>query len=116
MMPKTKAKPGAAKIYAVVGSDDVEVKQTAAELAERLKPADAGDFGFGIVDGAADNADQAATRIRSTIDALRTLPFFGGEKLIWLKNANFLADEQKTRAATVQPALDELTSTITTGL
>jgi len=65
-MPKTKAKPAAAKIYAVVGSDDVEVKQTAAELAEKLKPADAGDFGFEIVDGAADTADQAATRIRST--------------------------------------------------
>ncbi len=63
-MPKTKAKPADAKIYAVVGSDDVEVKQTAAELAEKLKPAYAGDFGFEIVDGAADNADQAATRIR----------------------------------------------------
>jgi hypothetical protein len=62
-MPKTKVKPAAAKIYAVVGSDDVEVKQTAAELAEKLKPADAGDFGFEIVDGAADNADQAATRL-----------------------------------------------------
>src|SRR5947209_20411770 len=79
-MPKTKAKPAAAKIYAVVGSDDVEVKQTAAELAEKLKPADAGDFGLETIDGAADNADQAATRIRSTIEALRTLPFFGGEK------------------------------------
>src|SRR5207302_1766033 len=58
-VPKTKAKPVSAKIYAVVGSDDAEVKHTAAELAEKLKPADAGDFGFEIVDGAADNADQA---------------------------------------------------------
>src|SRR5438093_12520787 len=93
-MPITKAKPADAKIYAVVGSDDVEVKQTAAELPEKLKPADARDFGFGIVDGAADNADQAATRLRSTIDALRTLHFFGGEKLIWLKRANFLGADQ----------------------
>src|SRR5947208_16084862 len=115
-MPKTKAKPAAAKIYAVVGSDDVEVKQTAAELAEKLKPADAGDFGFEIVDGAADNADQAATRIRSTIDALRTLPFFGGEKLIWLKNTNFLGDDQKARSAAVQEALEELSATINAGL
>src|SRR6202048_4999834 len=115
-MPKTKAKPAAAKIYAVVGSDDVEVKHTAAELAEKLKPADAGDFGFEIVDGAADNGDQAATRIRSTIDALRTLPFFGGEKLIWLKNANFLGDDQKARSAAVQAALEELTATMNAGL
>src|SRR5438552_3920775 len=115
-MPKTKAKPADAKIYAVVGSDDVEVKQTAAELAEKLKPADAGDFGVEIVDGAADNADQAATRIRSTIDALRTLPFFGSEKLIWLKNANFLGDGQKARSAAVQAALEELTATMNAGL
>src|ERR1700731_537562 len=115
-MPKTKAKPAAAKIYAVVGSDDVEVKHTAAELAEKLKSADAGDFGLETIDGAADNADQAAARIRSTIDALRTLPFFGGEKLVWLKNANFLGDDQKARSAAVQAALEELAETINTGL
>src|SRR5437016_13401799 len=115
-MPKTKAKTGAAKIYAVVGSDDAEVKRTAAELAEKLKPADAGDFGVEVIDGAADNSEQAAGRVRSTNDALRTLPFFGGEKLVWLKNANFLGDDQKARSASVQSALEELTETIDTGL
>src|SRR5205085_2272483 len=115
-MPKTKAKPAVAKIYAVVGSDDVEIKHTAAELADKLKPAAAGDFGLEIIDGAADNADQAAGRIRSTIEALRTLPFFGGEKLVWLKNANFLGDDQKARSASVQTALEGLTETIDAGL
>src|SRR5947208_3663530 len=115
-MPKTKAKTAAAKVYAVVGSDDVEVKHTAAELAEKLKPAEAGDFGLETIDGAADNADQAAARIRSTIEALRTLPFFGGEKVVWLKNANFLGDDQKARAAAVQAALEELAETINAGL
>src|SRR6202048_1232843 len=116
-MPKAKTKTAApAKIYAVVGSDDVEVKHTAAALAEKLKPADAGEFGLETIDGAADNADQAAARIRSTIEALRTLPFFGGEKLVWLKNANFLGDDQKARSATVQAALQELSETIDAGL
>src|SRR5438270_4427519 len=115
-MPKTKANPAVAKIYAVVGSDDVEVKHTAAELAEKLKPAEAGDFGLETIDSTADNADQAAARIRSTIEALRTLPFFGGEKLVWLKNANFLGDDQKARSAAVQAALEELAETIDTGL
>src|SRR5438067_10092119 len=115
-MPKTKAKTAAAKVYAVVGSDDVEVKHTAAELAEKLKPAEAGDFGLETIDGAADNADQAAARIRSTIEALRTFPFFGCEKLVWLKNANFLGDDQKARSAAVQAALEELAETINAGL
>src|ERR1051326_2079732 len=114
-MPKTKARSIATKIYAVVGSDDVEVKNIAAQLADKLKPADAGDFGLEIIDGAADNAEQAAARIRSTIEALRTLPFFGGEKLVWLKNANFLGDDQKARSASVQSALEELSDTIDAG-
>jgi DNA polymerase III subunit delta len=114
VVPKAKPKTTAAgpKLYAIVGSDDIEVKQTAAELAEKLKPANGGDFGLEIIDGAADNADQATTRIRSTIEALRTLPFFGGEKLVWLKNANFLGDDQKARSASVQTALEELTGAI----
>ncbi|HEV2965770.1 MAG TPA: DNA polymerase III subunit delta [Chthoniobacterales bacterium] len=116
-MPKAKARTVApAKIYAVVGSDDLEVKHTAAELAEKLKPAAAGEFGLETIDGSADNADQAASRIRSTIEALRTLPFFGGEKLVWLKNANFLGDDVKARSASVQAALEELSETIDAGL
>ena len=116
-MPKARTKAAApAKIYAIVGSDDLEVKHTAAELAEKLKPAAAGEFGLETIDGSADNADQAASRIRSTIEALRTLPFFGGEKLVWLKNANFLGDDQKARSATVQTALEELSETIDAGL
>ena len=116
-MPKAKAKPVVVeKVYAIVGSDDVEVKNTAAELAEKLKPKDAGDFGLETIDGAADNSEQAAARIRSTIEALRTLPFFGGEKLVWLKNANFLGDDQKARSASVQTALEELTETLEAGI
>src|SRR4029077_12092519 len=102
--------------YAVVGSDDLEVKHTAAELAEKLKPAAAGEFGLETIDGSADNADQAASRIRSTVEALRTLPFFGGEKLVWLKNANFLGDDQKAGSVAVQSALEELSELIESDL
>jgi DNA polymerase-3 subunit delta len=115
-MPKTKAKAAAvANIHAVVGSDESEVKRTASELAAKLTPPDAGDFGMEIIDGCADNAEQAATRIRSTIEALQTLPFFGGAKLVWLKNANFLADSIIGRAASVQAALEELADLINGG-
>ena len=105
---KTKAKTATANIHAVVGSDEAEVKHIAAELAVKLTPPGAGDFGLEIIDAAADNVDQAAARIRSTIEALQTLPFFGNTKLVWLKNANFLGDDQKARSAAVQSALEEL--------
>lgn len=115
-MPKTKTKAESANIYAVVGSDEAEVKHVAAELAEKLTPPGAGEFGMEIIDGAADNADQAAARIRSAIEALQTLPFFGNTKVVWLKNANFLGDDQKARSAAVQSALEELSELLDRGI
>jgi DNA polymerase III subunit delta len=108
---KAKVSRATANIHAIVGSDESAIKNAAKELATKLAPADAGDFGVEIIDGAADNAEQAATRIRSTIEALQTLPFFGS-KLVWLKNANFLGDNPIGRAASVQFALDELAAAL----
>jgi DNA polymerase-3 subunit delta len=111
-VPKTKTKAAVANIHAVVGSDESEVKRMAADLAAKLTPPDAGDFGLEVIDGVVDNADQAASRIRSTIGALQTLPFFGGGKLVWLKNSNFLGDTAIGRAASVQSMLVELAEII----
>jgi DNA polymerase-3 subunit delta len=115
-MPKTKTKSETANIYAVVGSDEAEVKHFAAELAQKLVPDDAGDFGLEVIDGVADNADQAAGRIRSAIEALQTLPFFGSTKVVWLKNANFLGDDPKARSTVVQFALEEFSGLIDSGV
>ncbi len=114
-MPKTRTKSGTANIHAVVGSDEAEVKRVAAELARKLAPEDAGDFGLEVIDGVADNADQAAARIRSTIEALQTLPFFGSSKVVWLKSANFLGDDPKSRSTAAQSALEELSTLIDDG-
>src|SRR5207253_2080797 len=78
-------------------------------------PAAAGDFGLETIDGAADNADQAEARVKSTIEALQTLPFFGSTKVVWLKNVNFLGDDQKARSAAVQSVLEELSELIDSG-
>src|SRR5207245_1793770 len=115
-MPKTKAKTPSANIHAVVGSDEAEVKRVAAELAGNLTPPGTGEFGLDVIDGVAENAEQAAAQIRSTIEALQTLPFFGSTKVVWLKNANFLGDTQIGRAASVQSALEELSDLIENGL
>src|SRR5262245_34927911 len=114
-MPKAKTKAASARIYAVLGSDEVEVKRVAAELATNLTPPGAGDFGLDVIDGAADNADQAEARVRLAIEALQTLPFFGNTKVVWLKNVNFLGDDQKARSIAVQSVLEELSELIGSG-
>src|SRR6266446_5859075 len=115
-MPKAKIKAASANIYAVLGSDEAEVKRVAAELASNLTPPGAGDFGLEAIDGAADNVDQAEARVRSAIEALQTLPFFGSTKVVWLKNVNFLGDDQKARSAAVQSALEELSELLDRGV
>src|SRR5205809_1560368 len=115
-MPKAKTRSATANIYAVVGSDEAEVKRVATELATNLTPASAGDFGLEVIDGAADNSDQAAARIRLAIEALQTLPFFGSTKVVWLKNANFLGDDPKARSTAVQVALEELSALLDCGV
>jgi len=115
---KTKAASAAKSdaIRVVAGTDEAEVKRRATELAAVMAGPDAGEFGLDIIDGMADNADQAAGRIHETRQALLTLPFFGGNKLVWLKNANFLADTVLGRSAAVADALEHLLATLAEGL
>jgi DNA polymerase-3 subunit delta len=124
--PAKKTKPAAAKptavaakknaaIRVVAGSDEAEVKRRAAELAEAMTSPDAGEFGRDMIDGVAENADAAARAIHETCQALLTLPFFG-DKLVWLKNANFLADTILGRSAAVAEALDHLQETLAQGI
>jgi DNA polymerase-3 subunit delta len=113
---KTKSKETTTNIHAVVGSDESEVKRVAAGLAAKLTPAAAGEFGLEVIDACADNVDQAVARIRSAIEALQTLPFFGGAKLVWLKNANCLADSVIGRSAAVLGALEDLAEVFDAGL
>lgn len=117
-MPKAKAKTAESEssVHAVVGSDESEVKRVAAELAAKLTPPDAGEFGVEVIDACADNVDQAVTKIRLAIEALQTLPFFGGGKLVWLKNANCLGDSVIGRSAAVQGALEDLAELLEAGL
>jgi DNA polymerase III subunit delta len=115
-VPKAKAKTSESNIQAVVGSDEAEVKRVAAELAAKLTPPEAGEFGLELIDACADNVDQAVAKIRLAVEALQTLPFFGGSKLVWFKNANCLADSVIGRSASVLGALEELGGLIDAGL
>jgi DNA polymerase III subunit delta len=113
---KTAVARQTSQIYAVLGSDEGAVKSRARELALQLTPKDAGDFGQDLIDGAADNADQAVSRIHAVIEAIQTLPFFGPGKLVWLKDVNFCGDTVTGRSAQVVAALDQLQQFLSAGI
>jgi len=103
-----------APIHAILGTDDFEVKRVAKELAEKLTPP--GDFGREIISGQAGNADEAAQRIYQAIEALNTFGFFGGAKLVWLKDVNFFADDRTGGAQTTLDAMEKFTALLQRGL
>jgi len=107
-------KNATAPIHAILGTDDFEVKRVARELAEKLTPP--GDFGQEIINGQAGNADEAAQRIYQTIEALNTFGFFGGAKLVWLKDANFFADDRTGGAQITLDAVEKFTTLLQYGL
>ena len=110
---KSKAAPN---LFAVLGNDEALVKEEALKLCNKLSAPDAGDFGNDVIDGVSENSAHAAQVINQTIQALQTLPFFGGEKVVWLKNANFLGDNITGKAAATLDALEALGDVLEEGV
>ncbi len=113
-MPAAKTGQKTAAIHAILGSDEFEVKRVAIEVANSLSPG--GDFGLEIIDCAADNLEQAVRAIHNAIEALQTFGMFGGEKLVWMKNVNFLADTVVGRSEQVLNGLEKLLGILQAGL
>lgn len=113
---KPEKSTAAKNIWAFVGTDDLAVKDAATALSRKLMSPEDAEFGMEIVDGSADNAEHAERIIRSTLEALQTLPFFGGEKVVWLRGVNFLADTVTGRAESTQAALATLLAVVDAGL
>jgi len=108
---KTKASQG----HFVTGSDEAAVRKAAMGLAQELAP-DADVFGLEVIDGAADNVEAAINALKQANQALLTLPFLGGSKLVWLKNASFLSDVGPGRSENVAGALERLCEVLESGL
>ncbi len=104
-------------IYLIGGADEFSIKETAAKLADKLAPKKAGEFGLEIIEGSASNQDEALKVLSRLREALNTVGLFGGgDKLVWLKNTDLLADNPMTRAESVKESLAELADLLKAGL
>lgn len=115
MAAKTKA-PASGNFFAVVGSDDGMVREKALELYNELTGGVDDGFTHETIDGIADNSDSAFDICSSTIQALQTIPMFGGDKVVWLRNANFLGDNVTGRSQRTESGVESLRATLENGL
>ena len=94
-------------VLLICGDDDYSVKQRAKQ-AYATWTAELGGMDHEIVDATALVTDEALKSIGRLREALNTLPFFGGAKVVWWQNCNFLGEERTAGSAAVTAELGRL--------
>lgn len=113
--PKTSTRKSD-NFFAVVGSDEGLVREKALILYNQLTGGVDDGFTHETIDGIADNSESAFEICSSTVQALLTLPMFGGDKVVWLRNANFLADNVTGRSQRTEAGVESLRATLERGI
>lgn len=100
------AKPDA-PVALICGDDDFAVKQRAKALYLKWG-AELGGEDHEIIEAMVGNSGEALKAVGKLREALQTLPFFGGGKVVWLRDCNFLGDERTASSSDVTDTLGEL--------
>ncbi len=117
MAAKPKTSPQkSGNFFAVVGSDEGLVREKALMLYNQLTGGVDDGFTHETIDGIADNSESAFEICSSTVQALLTLPMFGGDKVVWLRNANFLSDNVTGRSQRTEAGVESLKATLERGI
>jgi DNA polymerase-3 subunit delta len=92
--------PAAPKPFTFIcGADDFLVGRLGRERFEAMAAeAGADEFSREIINGFAANVDDVETAVNRFRDAVQTVPMFGGKRVVWFKDINFLADTVTGRA------------------
>jgi len=96
-----------ASLIAVVGDDDFIVRKRAKELFEELSDDYPDDLSREVIDGRADKVETVESILQEAKSAGSTLSLFGGGKLVWLNELNFL---NQTKTGSAQGTKDALES------
>ena len=101
------AAKSAAPLLLVLGEDEFAVKQRARQVYQQWTE-ELGGMDHEIIDAAVGNSGEALKALAKLREALQTLPFFGGGKVIWFQNCNFLADDRTGSSAAVTETLADI--------
>ena len=104
------------QIHVITGSDEGTVAEEALKLFEKIKPEGGDDFANEIINGTIANADEAHSACSQVIQSLQTIPFFGGGKTVWLKNANFFGSDRTSEAEATKKGVEALLECLQGGL
>ncbi|MGJ8644483.1 MAG: DNA polymerase III subunit delta [Luteolibacter sp.] len=113
---KKKISPENTNVHVVVGSDDGLVREEALGLYNKLTGGNDDGFTHETIDGNAENSEGAYQLCATATQALNTVPMFGGDKVVWLRNVNFLGDDVTGRSKRTEEGVELLRNTLEKGL
>ncbi|MBN1269806.1 MAG: DNA polymerase III subunit delta [Kiritimatiellae bacterium] len=116
MTASGKSGSAAGSVYLVFGEDEYTAANKAREIVEKLCPLDQQTLGLEVIEGRVDTVADAVTALTKCIEGFRTVGFFGGRKVVWLRDAVFLYDSVTGRSDDVKARLEILTNEIKKGL
>ena len=116
MAAKPKTSPASTSFHVIVGTDDGSVREEALSLYNQLTGGNDDGFTHETIDGNADNSEGAFQICSSAIQSLMTMPMFGGDKVVWLRNVNFLGDDVTGRAQRTEAGVEALRGVLEKGL
>lgn len=102
-----------ASVLLICGEDEFGVKQRAREVFQKWCE-ELGGMDHETIDASVGNSGDALKSLAKFREALQTLPFFGGAKVVWLKDCNFLGEERAATAQAVTEKLSELSQELKT--
>jgi len=97
----------------VHGDDDFAVAQRAHQI-HKAWCEEVDSMDHDIIEATAATAGEASKALGRLREAIETLPFFGGEKVVWFKDCNFLGDDRTAKAKDVSSGLADFASLLKT--
>jgi DNA polymerase-3 subunit delta len=80
------------KFTFICGQDDFLVGRLGRQRFDELAAGAADEFSREVINGFAANGDEVHAAVSRFTEAVQTMPLFGGRRVVWLKDVNFLAD------------------------
>ena len=92
----------------ICGADDYLVGRLGKERFEQLAAGVTDEFARETISGFAANVGEVESAVNRFRDAVQTVSMFGGKRVVWLKDVNFLADTVTGRAESTLTLVEDL--------
>jgi DNA polymerase III subunit delta len=92
----------------ICGQDDFLVGRMGRKRFDEISAGTTDEFSREVISGFAANADDVEAAMNRFTEAVQTVPMFGGRRVVWLKDVNFLADTVTGRSEATLKRVEDL--------